>query len=361
MNILLVLLLIQGSILSLLLYTRKYNRLQNRLLSAFIIVVVVFSSIELLESYYPSATQGIWIIPFVCSKLLASVLLYFYVSSISHKRDAIPYKQLLFPSVIGLGFSIWYLLSVNAFSFDAFTDSVHGTVLTAINLAFWMVYLPLSYKTIRRADKEKNITRHYLSLLKILLAIIVVSLSLEILDDLNDKYKFLPNVDLFDIVDLLFLGMIYFISYKALSQPQMFHDVEKFFPKPEPMERYAGSKLSDGKLKDIQYSLEQIMLNEKPYLKGDLSIQELADKLNVSRQYLTQVINEKMNCNFNDYINAFRVEEFKRRVHLDTAKQYTILALALDSGFNSKTTFNTIFKKQTGQTPSQFRNEAENH
>jgi len=324
-------------------------------------VVVIFSTIELLDSYYPSAMNGFWVLPFVCSKLFTSIILYFYTASISHKKYVIPYTQVVIPLVIGIAFSIWYFYSDNSYSFEIFTNSLYGTVLSAINLIFWIIYLPLSYKTIRRAKNEKNISTHYLSLLNILLSIIVVSLSLEILDDVNDWFSFLPDIELFDIVDLLFLGMIYFISYKALSQPQMFHDVEKFQPKIEPAERYAGSKLSDVRLKDIQHSLEQIMLNEKLYLKGDLSLQELSDKLQVSRQYLTQVINEKMNCNFNDYINTFRVEEFKKRAHSDTAKQYTILALALDSGFNSKTTFNTIFKKHTGLTPSQFRNQSEKH
>jgi len=361
MNILLVLLLIQGSILALLLYTRKYNLLQNRLLAAFIMVVVIFSSIELLVLQYPSTMKGFWFFPSVCSKLLAPALLFFYASSISHKKYVVPYIQLLIPIIIGFAFSAWYYYYIDNYNYDVFTNSEYGTILSALNLTLWMIYLPLAYKTIRKAKNEKSISSQYQSLLNILFIIIVISLFLEILDDINDWISFLPEIEFFDIVDLLFLGMIYFVSYKALSQPHMFHDIEKLRPKIEPAERYAGSKLSNVKLKGIQNNLEQTMLEEKLYLKGDLNLQELADKLQVSRQYLTQVINEKMNCNFNDYINAFRVEEFKKRARLDTAKQYTILALALDSGFNSKTTFNTIFKKHTGLTPSQFRNQSENN
>lgn len=191
MNVLLALLLIQGSILALLLYTRKYNLIQNRLLAAFIMNVVIFSTIEMLEVSYPSTIKGMWIFPFICCKLLASVLLYFYASSISKKSYHIPFTHLYTPIGIGITFSIWYIYSVDSYDYDTFTDSINGTVLSAINLILWMIYLPLTYKTIRKAKTEKCISNQFQSLLNILFIIIVISLSLEILDDVNDWISFL--------------------------------------------------------------------------------------------------------------------------------------------------------------------------
>jgi len=359
MNILLFLLLIQGSILSLLLYTRKYNASQNRWLGSFIVVILVISTIELVGNS-GAENYGIWIAPFVSCKLLAPVLLYSYIASIGIKKNKHTYVHLILPILIGCIISLWFVFTTDIISFDELTNSKYDVLLTAINTVFWIIYLFKSFTSLHRAKKEQKISSQTQSLLKILFIAIFVSISLEIFDDINERFAFFPSLDFFDIVDLLFLGLIYFISYKALSQPQMFQDVNKLLPKPEKLVKYAGSNLSDNKLEGIQIKLEALMLTEKPYLKGDLSINELADKLQVSRQYITQVINEKMNCNFNDYINTFRVEEFKVRAKDIKYKNYTLLALALDSGFNSKTSFNTIFKKQTGMTPSQFRKSLDN-
>ena len=90
-------------------------------------------------------------------------------------------------------------------------------------------------------------------------------------------------------------------------------------------------------------------MNEK------LTVSELAQKLNISRHHLTQIINEKLNKNFYTFINEFRIEEVKI-MFLDKKKEhYTILAVAYECGFNSKSTFNTLFKKYTGLTPSEYR------
>ncbi|RKE03460.1 helix-turn-helix domain-containing protein [Marinifilum flexuosum] len=355
MNTLLTLLLIQGSILSLLLLTRKFNHTQNRFLGAFVLLVVIFSSVELLEKTYWGFSNGYWIFLFVSSKFLAPILLYCYISTFVKNKKVNISKHLPTPLILGIAFSFWCFFNVTIKSFEVFINSTYGIIVSVINIFLWLLYLPLSYRNLLIAKKEKSITTQYLSLLKILLILISFTLLLEVLDDFNDHLHFITSLDFFDVIDLLFLGMIYFISFKAFSQPQMFQDVKKLLPKPEPVAKYAKSNLSSDQLDDIQKRLEDLIQNEKPYLKGDLNIQELANTLKVSRQYLTQVINEKKKCNFNDYINLFRVEEFKTKAKNPNFKNYTLLALALESGFNSKTSFNTIFKKHTGITPSQYR------
>jgi AraC-like DNA-binding protein len=101
--------------------------------------------------------------------------------------------------------------------------------------------------------------------------------------------------------------------------------------------------------------LLEIMKTEKLYLDASLNISKLADKLNVHSNYLSKCINSNLNKNFFEFVNEYRVEEFKKLVADPKNKNFTILGLAYDSGFNSKATFNRIFKKMTGQTPSQFR------
>jgi AraC-like DNA-binding protein len=119
-------------------------------------------------------------------------------------------------------------------------------------------------------------------------------------------------------------------------------------------EKYAKSGLKDADAEDLHKKLTGYMQTEKPFLDSGLSLSDLAERLMVHPNYLSQVINERENRNFYDYINAHRVEEFRRLAADPKKKNYTVLALAFESGFNSKSAFNSHFKRITGQTPSGF-------
>ena len=97
------------------------------------------------------------------------------------------------------------------------------------------------------------------------------------------------------------------------------------------------------------------METDKPYLNSELTLRELAGKLSMSTHNLSEILNTRLNQNFYDFINRYRVEEVKRRLAENESEKYNLIAIAFDSGFNSKSAFNTIFKKQTGTTPSQYR------
>jgi AraC-like DNA-binding protein len=119
-------------------------------------------------------------------------------------------------------------------------------------------------------------------------------------------------------------------------------------------EKYSRSGLSEVQVETYAALLSSAMDQEKLYLKNDLTIDELSDHLNIPRHHLSQVINDTFQMNFYDYINSFRVQTAKELLRSPKYKDQTILSLAFEAGFNSKTTFNTVFKKATGLTPSQF-------
>ncbi len=100
--------------------------------------------------------------------------------------------------------------------------------------------------------------------------------------------------------------------------------------------------------------IEVFLRKEKPYLNPQLTLPELAMQLHISMHVLSRVINECYDKNFQDFINTYRVEEFKALITNPKYKHQTILAVALDAGFNSKTAFNRSFKKITGNTPREF-------
>lgn len=118
--------------------------------------------------------------------------------------------------------------------------------------------------------------------------------------------------------------------------------------------KYKQSLLDAEQLGAYKKSIEDLMEAEKPYLDPKLSLRDLAAMLGLPPNHLSRLLNEGFDKNFAEFVNAYRLESFKAKVADPKQRQMTILALAFDSGFNSKTVFNTFFKKAMGQTPRAY-------
>lgn len=124
-------------------------------------------------------------------------------------------------------------------------------------------------------------------------------------------------------------------------------------------QKYLRSGLSETNVVKIKNKIVYHLRQEKPYLNPEYSINTLSEELSVPRHHITQVINSDLNKNFYSLINEFRVEEVIERMSQKDYSNYTLLAVAFDSGFNSKSAFNRIFKQATGKTPSQYKSSIE--
>ncbi len=102
------------------------------------------------------------------------------------------------------------------------------------------------------------------------------------------------------------------------------------------------------------HRLLEFMKTDKPHLDPEINLVLLSRKLKVSPEYLSDIINSRLNKNFYDFINHYRIEEFKQLCKALESKKLTLISLAYDSGFNSKATFNRVFKKEVGCTPSEY-------
>lgn len=118
--------------------------------------------------------------------------------------------------------------------------------------------------------------------------------------------------------------------------------------------KYLKSGLTEEQSEKILKELNHLMEKERLYTESEITLTELAARLNVHPNYLSQVINEKEQTNFYDYINTLRIEEFKKLAAQPDNKKYTLLSLAYECGFNSKSSFNRYFKKVAGTSPSEF-------
>ncbi|MGK0365421.1 MAG: adenylate cyclase [Saprospiraceae bacterium] len=117
---------------------------------------------------------------------------------------------------------------------------------------------------------------------------------------------------------------------------------------------YKKSLLDRELIEQYKNQLNVLMTEEKPYLNPDLTLRVLAEMIEIPPNHLSQLLNEGFNKNFSKYINTYRLETFKSKVADSSLQHLTILGLAYESGFNSKTVFNTFFKKAMGKTPKAY-------
>ena len=159
------------------------------------------------------------------------------------------------------------------------------------------------------------------------------------------------NSDYHLIIPFLVAFVLYYDTYKTIRQPELYIGVEDS----ENAKRYEGSSLTEVKALDYRDKLLEFMKTEKPYKESNLTIKNLAIKVKIPSYYISQIINDKLNQNFFDFINRYRIEETKEMFKDPRYENYSILAIAYEAGFNSKSVFNSSFKKYTGMTPSQYR------
>ena len=129
-------------------------------------------------------------------------------------------------------------------------------------------------------------------------------------------------------------------------------DLPEFIP--EPKSPGNPPPFDDSQIVNFSKALESVMQEEKLFIDSELSLKQLAAHISLHPNKLSWLLNNHFGKNFNDFINTYRLEYFKQIAIKKENKNITLLGLAYDSGFNSKTVFNTFFKKETGMTPRQW-------
>lgn len=176
-------------------------------------------------------------------------------------------------------------------------------------------------------------------------------------------HSFLPFIGIKNVLLITMLLIVFFMLYfinsvllKMLNQSSNETGAmtqEKFSEKV----KYAGSSLESQDLIRYKNTLSKYMMAHEKFLDSELNIVDLSKELNISSKLLSQVINEGYNCNFFDFVNKYRIDMAKSLFRNQTDTKLTISEVMYDSGFNSKSSFNTAFKKFTQKTPTQFKNE----
>lgn len=264
-------------------------------------------------------------------------LYYLLVVSCSNKAFQLKRKHLLHfvPLPIAFCFALWveesHLTSLPLVFFVA--------VFAAYYLHF-LLYLGISYGYLRQKKKTglDDSTYQFLRLLFFGLSAIWV---VYVLNLFEEQIPYIIGPILYSIV-------VYGISFIVIKKGY----IEKIN-----YTKYQTTSVSDRQSDELFSKVLHLMKEEGKYKDPNLTLKSLSFTLKVSPQVLSMVINRQSQQNFNSFINSFRIAEAIRLFSDEKCNHQTIAAIALDVGFNSISSFNTAFKKQTGKTPLNHRNE----
>ncbi len=172
-------------------------------------------------------------------------------------------------------------------------------------------------------------------------------------------YVFRIEIDPFGVLDYVFgyamSVLVYGIGYMGLKQPEIFSGIHAEPPAMSNSKKYERSGLMPEMADEYARKLLHCMETDQPFKNAELTLPELAAILSIPPNHLSQVINDKFGRNFFDFINSYRVKAAERALLDPSQRHLTILAIAYEAGFNSKSAFNAAFKKYTDMTPSQFK------
>ena len=165
--------------------------------------------------------------------------------------------------------------------------------------------------------------------------------------------SFFENIDPMWLFHFNFALFAYLLTIFGLMQPVIFYG-EKAEKNSQP-QKYQRSALTNSEMETIAENVHTYFKQKQPYLNAEFDLQAMSNEMNVSRQNLSRVINEKLDKNFYRLVNEYRVNEVINKMNDVSYSHLSLLGLALDCGFNSKASFNRVFKEITGKTPSEFK------
>ncbi|HNY52769.1 MAG: helix-turn-helix domain-containing protein [Bacteroidales bacterium] len=353
----------QSFFAGLLIATKKPTTTANRVMAAWLFMICI----EMIFALLNSKVIEMYSFPFIT--FTYGPLLYLYISFMTTPgRKFNPVELIHF-----VPFVVFFTVSV-VFRSEPLVRDLRGffepdklmPLRMVYSVSFFLsitTYSILSFIKINKHQSNlmdltsftsQRITLNWLKVLAI--SFYVVYIIVFILGGLKILGNYIPFDPYFVVFAFIALfSMVY--SFYGIKQPVIFGEVlhnERNGEKRE-AEKYSRSGLKDEQAEEYLTILLDYMESEKPYLDGNLTIHDLSLKTGISRHHITQVLNEIYGKNFFTFINEYRTREVIERFSDSRYDHYTILAIAFDSGFNSKSTFNSFFKSQTGQTPSKYR------
>ncbi|MEM8506736.1 MAG: AraC family transcriptional regulator [Bacteroidota bacterium] len=323
---------LQGIFLLFVLFKRKqeYKQVNLWLLSGCIVSVMLYAIGD--DNYNLFVENANW---FLFQDTLIITFFFLFVRYYKSDKEEFNKNDLLF--------FLPYLIVV-IFQTFATKNSIEASVVFKIARgSIEFIFLSMLLYTVYSIIKSKK-ENWLLAFIIPLTIIFFIDELTYILTNSNEAPLFLDSYG--SILTMVFL--LYFVLYKLIATPK---DV---LPKSDDS-KYKTSGLAPETIEAHKNRLLQLMTEEKLFRNNNLTVNDVAKRMNIPRQHLSEILNVYLKTGFQDFLNKYRVEEFVECLRSNKYKNYTIMGIANEVGFSSKSSFNTTFKKLKGMTPSQYK------
>ncbi len=362
----------EGLFLAALIFTKKRKTVSDKILASFFLLFALNIFLSFMEAYNRRNGFPCPIFIFTAAPLLLlhGPFLWLYIKSLTDQYfrfkliyliNLIPFMAMLIQHALNI-----YILptpqKIDYIQSEVFKNSYSYPLFLSLIALSPIFYFSLGLRLINRYKQKiegyfsqtTGIDLKWLNLILgswLFLSIIINSFFI------IDLFIPIAPFGLMQFFSFLFASIyIIFIGFYGLKQENIFltnkinlnleatitHSADSF-----------SKQMKDDEKEFIQALLKH-MSDQKPYLQAEITLKALSDELKVSSEYLSEIINDDLNKNFFDFINHYRIEEFKNQCKNEKNKHLNIIGLAFNCGFNSKATFNRVFKKSTGLTPSEY-------
>lgn len=348
------------------LFQSKKHRIKADQIMVLLLLVFAIHSFLILVNLNNPGSKFLQIIP-ISLTLLYGPLLFLYVISINSGLESLR-KSVAWHFT---PFVVFFFLSFLFFKTGVFLKiiAVSGVISGVTYCVFTYSLLEKHKKLIaKQFSYVEKINLNWVS--KLVTGFMPIWIGVLILVVLNRILNFSLSLNWFFLCIPLFIS---YIGYYGLKQQVIFTFVQvenhtkseavqedlkqqnENSPKKDYEKSYKKSGLQTHDMEIIFESLENEMQTQKLYLQPTLSLKELSEKSNIAQHHITQTLNSYSKISFYDYVNTYRVEAFKERLRSSDAENFSLLGIAFDCGFNSKSSFNRIFKNTTGTSPSNYK------
>ena len=342
--------------------TKKQVNVSDKLLSAWLFLLAIdYGNIGL-----TSLTFNLTLIP--SSFFLFNPAFYLYSRSLTNQHFKLKWLQLLhlIPYIYFEISSHYYNLSFNINDFFDIDNNLWIRLLFAISFVISLIiYNLLSIKHVH--THRINLKNEFSSIdanqrLSWLLFIVISYVIYTLVATLLGVFGFVNNdYQLSTIFNYIYaLALTFVLGFYGIRQDEIYKrktvNSDKFEKIEKIEERYRKSKLTNKKKEEIKTLILIYFKENKPYINSELSMQILSEQLNIPKHQITEVLNISIGKNFFQFVNEYRIETVKQKLSDTSFNKFSIEAIAYDCGFSSKSSFFSVFKLMTGQTPLQYKN-----
>ncbi|GAB5522905.1 MAG: hypothetical protein Roseis2KO_07770 [Roseivirga sp.] len=323
---------------AILLTDKNKKRRVNYFLAAFLLMLSLQMALILSERWiddYAPFTSYLCLFGFAYGPLLYFYTLHLAFKDFKLKRGhllhALPFFVILSGGLADLGLC-------------RFGSLLYVSLIAYVSLSVRHI---LSYRLLVK-NTHSTIDRINLSWIQWTMIIFTVILLTDIYTHFYNELEPIPGVS---VVSVSLLILINGMFYKGLKQPQIFEGISQ----QGAPEAIAKSEAEDHDFHSEAERIQDYFQEHKPYTDADLTLAQLAEALSMPARRLSEVINRHFRQNFMDFINSYRIDYARELLANPRDPKETIMEVMYDVGFNSKSSFNTIFKQKTGKTPSEYK------